>query len=326
MKRNKKWEEWLWDAWCVISVIGIWPRFIEPHFLQASKVTIPITHLPSAFENFTILQLSDLHWDFNFPSFLLKQLKARIQQLKPDLIVFTGDLLCRAKIENMEALKNFLVILKAPAGCYAILGNHDYDRFVSVNAEGDFDVLKSENEAYITTGFKRLFNSTPLTNRFTLEASQLHLHSELLDLWRMTSFKLLNNETIQINHQGSQINLCGLEDYLSGRFDPVEAFKNYKMDLPGVILSHNPDSAGVLQDYPGDLMLCGHTHGGEINLPFLWKRFCHMEIPVLKRGLKWFGNKWIYTNRGINSIMKFRWFALPELTILTLKKKHEHSV
>ena len=319
MRKNKKWEEWLWDAWCVVSVVGIWPRFIEPNLLTLSKIPVTISKLPPSFDGFKILQLSDLHWDAKFSPLLLRQLHTKIKKLKPNLIVFTGDLICRSKMEDRASLKTFLSSLKSELGCYAVLGNHDYAHYITLNKEGDYDIDKPVAEADINKGFRRLFSTLTLTKKATKEAQQVDFNQDVLKLFKETSIQLLNNETKQLTFNGAQINLCGLEDYMCKRFNPKMAFENYNVDLPGIILSHNPDSVYKLQNYPGDLILSGHTHGGEINLPFMWKKFCLMENPSLKSGLKWVGNKWIYINRGITSIMKFRWFALPELTLITLK-------
>ena len=65
--------------------------------------------------------------------------------------------------------------------------------------------------------------------------------------------------------------------------------------------------------------MCGHTHGGQVNLPWFWKKFTLMENPQLKRGLVRMLDKWIYINRGVGSIMQFRWFAKPEILLLTLE-------
>lgn len=321
MRKNKNWKEWLWDAWCIISVIGIWPRFIEPRLLSTSHITVPINQLPAAFQNFKILQFSDLHWDNHFSKCLLWQINRKIKALQPDLIVFTGDLISRSKMENTPGLKKFLSSLKAPSGCFAILGNHDYSPYVCLNGEGDYDIDKYQPEPNIVKGFRRLFRSVKPTKKVTKQARSVTLLSELVNLFKQTGFRLLTNETVQISLKESQLNLSGLEEYVTGRFNPELAFKNYKMDAPGIVLVHNPDAAPSLQEHPGDLILSGHTHGGEINLPWMWKKFCIMENPSLKKGLKHLKNKPIYINRGITSIMKFRWFAMPELTLITLEEK-----
>lgn len=318
---KKQWSEWAWDTWCILSGIGIWPRYIEPKLLEITRFILPIAHLPKELIGLKILQFSDLHWNNQFPLSFQKKIIRKINTLKPDIIVFTGDFICRSKLENGEGLKNILNALKATIGCFAVLGNHDYDRFVSVNANGDYDVEEPSSSSNISKGFKRLFQSTLLTKHVTEEAQRIDQHAELIKLLKETSFHLLCNETQQLFYNNSWINICGLEEYTLGKCDPNKAFKNYDERYPGIVLSHNPDTFEILKNYPGEIILSGHTHGGQVNLPFFWPRFTLMENFQFKSGLKKIGEKWGYINRGISSVMKFRWFALPELTLLTLQKR-----
>lgn len=317
--KKKSWKEWLWDLWCLCSIIGIWPRYIEPKILLTTKISFPINHLPNPFKGFKILQISDLHWDNQFSKLLLKKLKNKIIKLNPDIIVFTGDLINRSKIENKDALKKFLNTLKAPFGTYAILGNHDYATFVTLNSLGDYDVDNSKVEPDVQKGFRRLFSRIRINKRITEQARSVQLNSDLIALLNESGFKLLANETVQIEKEGSVINLTGLEEYITGRINPDQAFQNYQKHLPGIVLVHNPDAIALLQHYPGDLILSGHTHGGEVNLPWMWKKFCALENPSLKKGLKHLHGKTLFINRGITSILKFRWFAPPELTLIKLE-------
>lgn len=317
----KPWAEWGWDIWCLVSGIGIWPRYIEPHLLETTSLTLPLANLPSELDGLKILHFSDLHWTSSFSSLLQKKLIRKINALQPDFIFFTGDFLCCAQLENPEELKCTLQSLKAKVGCFAVLGNHDYAQFVTVNSQGDYDVETPSTSSTIGKGFKRLFQSVSLTGKVTKRARQVKHHADLISLLEQTPFQLLNNTTQVVTYKGQGINICGLEEYTLGRFEPDKAFKNYNESYPGIILSHNPDTLPILKDYPGELILSGHTHGGQVNLPGLWKRFTLIENVQFKRGLKTLEKKWAYINRGISSIMKFRWFAAPELTWITLAKE-----
>lgn len=316
---QRLWMDWSWDAWCIMSGIGIWPRYIEPRLLTISRLVLPIPHLPAQLMGLKILHFSDLHWDSQFPVSLQRKFIQKTNALEPDLILFTGDFLCCSNLENSEGLKEILNSLKANIGCFAVLGNHDYERFVTVNELGDYDV-ESSPSSNIIKGFKRLFRPVSLTKHVTPQARQLKQHAELIALLKQTPFHLLNNTTHYVDHNGSRLNICGLEEYSLGKFNPAVAFNDYDMRYPGVILVHNPDALELLKQYPGNLILSGHTHGGQVNLPYLWKRFTHLEHLKFKKGLKIIDKKWAYINRGISSVMKFRWFATPELTLLTLQK------
>lgn len=317
MKKKVKLSQLLWDAWCILSIIGIWPRFIEPNLLAVNKLRIPISNLPQALNGLKIIQFSDLHWHQTFSRRFLKKIESKINALNPDIIVFTGDLLCRSKLENPQPLKSFLNALKSKIGCFAVLGNHDYAQFVSINNEGFYAINKKDTST-IRQGFKRLFCKKPIQATISEQAKKVQMHEELIAFFKETPFQLLHNRNEVIPIKDSGINICGLGEYSLGRIDIPVAFKNYNDSYPGLILVHNPDAIPLLADCSGDLILSGHTHGGQINIPFIMKRLTYMENYQYKRGLKKADSKWAYINRGLGSIMQFRWFSMPELTLITL--------
>lgn len=318
--RKRKWSEWLWDAWCIASLIGVWPRFIEPHLLSLTRLSLTVPLLPNDLIGLKIMHISDLHWNDRFSPLLRKKMINRIHRLQPDMIVCTGDFICRSTLENKEGLKRLLCALNAPLGCFAVLGNHDYERFVTVNARGEYDIESASPHSDIGKGFKRLFNSVPLAKTITPEAQKVGLHAELMDLLEQTPFQVLNNATKLVAVKDSWINICGVGEYTLGRFQPQQAFESYNTLYPGIVLSHNPDTFAVLKNYPGEIILAGHTHGGQVNLPGLWQKFTRIENLEFKRGLKRIGKKWAYINRGLASVLRFRWFSMPELTLITLGK------
>lgn len=311
----------LWDAWCVGSIVGIWPRFIEPQLLSYTKLRLKIDQLPFSLKGLKVVQFSDLHIQANLSDRFLDRLAAKLMATHPDILVFTGDFLCYSQLneDQTRRLHGFLNKLSAKYGCYAILGNHDYAGYVSINEQGDYDILKEEtDQSLITRGFQRLFSKTQLTKQVTPAARSIGLHNGLTDLLVQTPFKLLHNASCCIPIGDDYLNICGLGEYCLGKTDPQKAFSSYNPNYPGIILLHNPDGIPLLDGYPGDIILCGHTHGGQVNLPWMWKKFTLMENSLFKRGLIHHHNKWVYINRGIGSIFRFRWFAVPEILQLTL--------
>lgn len=309
----------LWDLWCIASVIGIWPRFIEPNLLVTTRLTLPIINLPQALKGLKILQFSDLHFNPKFSDRLLEKLLKKIEKLAPDIVVFTGDFLCYSTLNGSERLKKFLNKIQAPYGCYAIFGNHDYERCVSVNEEGDYDLIDTKSSSMISKGFQRLFNPIPPTGQATPKAANLEEHKELRYLLNETPFELLNNRTKTVKIRGSYLNICGVGEHMLGRCKPEEAFSEYNTNFPGIVLAHNPDCVPALKKHPGNIILCGHTHGAQVNLPWMWKKFIILENMQYKRGLFKIDDKWLYVNRGIGSVMPFRWFSVPEVLLLTLE-------
>ena len=319
MEKRKSFFDYIWDFSCIISGIGIWPRFIEPKIISTTKISLPIKDLPSELESLKILQFSDFHFQYRTKQSFINRLIKKIDKLKPDLIVFTGDLLCYSKLQDSVRLKKFLNSLGAPYGCYAILGNHDYEKCVEINKFGEYDTFE-KRPSFFVEGFRRLFLPKPILGKVTERAKKIKENTQLVSLFKETPFKLLHNETTMVKIKNSAINICGMGEYILGRFLPGDAYKNYDEKFPGLVLAHNPDCVPLLSPYPGQVVLCGHTHGGQINFPFVWNRITLIENTEFKRGLKRKGNKWIYINRGIGSSVPFRLFSPPELLILTLER------
>lgn len=320
MKKKFRLGNLLWDIWCIVSVVGIWPRFIEPNSLSIKNLKLNIPKLPPSLKGLKILQFSDLHLNKGITNHFLKKLRRNIEKFSPDVIVYTGDFLCYGRFFDKERLKKFFQsIPKAKYGNYAILGNHDYSDYVCVNEEGDYDIGKDDsNKSVIAKGFERLVRKLEVTGKATQALKQVSVNEELVNLLAETPFRLLHNETVTIPIDDTKLNICGLGEHMLGRATPEEAFRYYDKDYPGIILVHNPDAVPHLKDHPGDVILCGHTHGGQVNLPWMWKRFIVLENMRYKHGLFHEDNRWIYVNRGVGGVMNFRWFCVPELLILEL--------
>lgn len=321
MKKKNWLSGLLWDLWCCISIVGIWPRFIEPNLLFTSKYTIPLPSLDRSLNGLKILLISDLHLNTKTPDYFLKKIIKKVKRNNPDLILFTGDFLCFSEMGNSHRLENFLKdIPNAPSGNYCVLGNHDYEHYAYINEEGDYDIsFKTESKSIFKKGFKRIFKKIPLTGKITERAKLNKPNNELIKLLENTPFKLLHNHTEIIKIGDSYLNISGLGEYMTGNLNAEKTFSNYQNEYPGIILVHNPDGIRLINKYPGDIILSGHTHGGQINLPFISNKFVLLENLKYKKGYFNEKNKHIYVSRGLGSVFHFRWFSPPELTIFELK-------
>ncbi len=320
MYSSSPFSDWLLDGLSLLSIVGIWPRFIEPFLLFTTELPLPIDHLPTELEGLKVLQFSDLHWHRAFSRRLVKKLFAKIRSLQPDLILFTGDFLFRSRLEKPAELQDFLKNCSAPLGCFAVLGNHDYARYVSVDAMGRYAEI-NPRPSNTKRGWARLF-STPIppTGESMPNLNKIPPHPALLQLLEDTPFRLLQNETVFMQKGRHKIQITGLEEYSLGRLAPDIAFQGYDPTCPGIVLCHNPDAFPLLGAYPGDLLLAGHTHGAQLNIPFLRHRFLKLENPQWRRSLHRIDNKWAYINRGIGGLPTLRCFSPPELTLFHLRQ------
>ncbi|MDN4525559.1 metallophosphoesterase [Fictibacillus fluitans] len=129
---------------------AFYSSFIEPYWFDIKKVTIKLPHLPDAFKGLHIVQISDFHLGFHFRARHINKMAEKIQELKPDLVIFTGDLV-NSKRSRRSAVKSIpgLKSIDAPLGKFAVLGNHDYleniDTIDELLRKSGFDLLVNEN-------------------------------------------------------------------------------------------------------------------------------------------------------------------------------------
>lgn len=136
-----------------------------------------------------------------------------------------------------------------------------------------------------------------------------------------SGFKLLINERVKI--EGHNINLIGMDDSIFGTFDKEKLVSYFDRDCFNIILSHEPDVADSFLEYNADLFIAGHSHGGQVNLPFI--NYTPPLAQKYKRGLYAIDNyrqTKIYVNVGLGtSQIPMRFMATPELTVFTLRNK-----
>ncbi|WP_201456647.1 UDP-2,3-diacylglucosamine diphosphatase LpxG [Chlamydia sp. 17-3921] len=303
---------------CVYS----WASFIEPNRLTSSYITWKLPKKFSHLYGLRIAQISDLHFHRNLPQKFLNKISVTIKNFSPDLIVFCGDLLCRARLEESGRLEDFLNTLEAPLGTFAILGNHDYEAYVSRNCKSEITVILPENSQPLkraVVSIVRAFFSSP-HYRYAPDHTPQKPNNELLTLLKNTPLTLLHNSCHFIS---DKLNIVGLGDLFAKQFRPEEAFAHYNPTLPGLILSHNPDTVPALMNYPGEFILSGHAHGPQISLP--WPKAAKRFLEKLS-GLEHFhfargsfnlgGGKQLYVNRGLGGLKRTRFFSSPEVCFI----------
>ena len=267
--------------------------FKNKYNYRIRRVSLNYPGLPKAFRGMRIVQLSDIHSG----SFMDKRAVTRgvetAMKEKPDLILFTGDLVNDRAVEMNEYLDVFNK-LNAPMGVYSILGNHDY---------GDYVAWSSQAEK-------------------TANLDQLKNYHAAMG-WR-----LLMNQHVLLKKGEEQIALIGIENWSAkARFPKYgklkDAYAGTEQIPFKILMSHDPShwDAEVRTKFPDiDLMLAGHTHGMQfgVDIPgFKWS-------PVQYMYKQWAdlyeeGSQKLYVNRGFGFIgYPGRVGILPEITVITL--------
>ena len=133
--------------------------------------------------------------------------------------------------------------------------------------------------------------------------------------------EILRNQSRRIAVDGAELTIAGLDDLECGLPDPAAALAGADADTPTVCMSHNPDMAEHLPDRRVDLLLCGHTHGGQIvynGRPVITRIQNRQYASGLARGPRC----WVYTTRGVGVVgLPLRINCRPEIPIIRLTRQ-----
>ncbi|MFX3624067.1 MAG: metallophosphoesterase [Ectobacillus sp.] len=257
-------------------------RYIEPRMLSVSYHTLRSPLIPKGFEGMKIVQFSDLHLGYHYSLAQLCKVVNKINDQKPDIVLFTGDL-----VDNYQTypytseIAPILKAIEAPFGKLAIYGNHDHG-------------------GYGTNLYRSIMNKS--------------------------GFQILQNEekTIRLL-DGSQLSILGIDDLILGQPQLEKTMQKASNNVYAITLVHEPDIASAIANYPVNLQLSGHSHGGQVQIPFIGSI---ITPPLAKQYTDGFytvkgdsGNELIvYVNRGLGTTrIPFRCFARPEIAVFTLK-------
>lgn len=260
------------------------------------RIKLSFKDLPSAFDGFKIIQISDIHaGSFDSIKDVRKGIDLMMQQ-EADLILFTGDLVNSNKNEIDPYIESFSN-LNAAYGMYSVMGNHDYYGLYRI-PRGDH----STKSAYLDDFNKK---------------------------HRKMGFTLMNNTSVLLSKGGESIRLIGVENWGAGPFPKkgnlTKAIDGVAQDEFSILMSHDPTHWDHhVIDHPKKihLTLSGHTHGMQFGINFLGIKWS----PVKYRYKRWMGlykssDQYLYVNRGFGFLAwPGRVGMKPEITVIELKK------
>ncbi len=267
--------------------------FSNKYNYHIRHIPLAFSNLPPAFKGLKIVQISDVHsGSFDNKKAVDRGIQ-KILDLKPDLILFTGDLI-NDRATEMYGYEDVFARLKAPMGVFSTLGNHDYGDYVKWP---------------------------------TAEARDQNIE-DLKKIQAGMGWRLLMNEHVVLEKDGQEIALIGIENWSAKARFPKhgkmwEAYSGAEKYPFKILMSHDPShwDAEVRPKYGDiDLTLAGHTHGMQfgIEIPgFKWSpvKYVYDEWA----GLYESGKQKLYVNRGFGFIgYPGRVGILPEITLIEL--------
>jgi predicted MPP superfamily phosphohydrolase len=140
------------------------------------------------------------------------------------------------------------------------------------------------------------------------------------ELLAKSGVELLHNTAKPVRIKEWNLTLVGLGDSWAKEIQPQFAFPQLppSADATTLLLSHNPDTKAQLKEFVWDLMLCGHTHGGQLRLPILGTPFAPVEDMRFVEGLHRWHDRWIHITRGVGNLHGVRFNCPPEVSLITL--------
>jgi hypothetical protein len=277
-----------WSAATVPYVLVGYSVFRTLYDFEVFRIDVPVAGLPRPLDGLTIGQLSDLHAGSFFSQRPMEEAVATVQAMRPDVIMVTGDYVNHDAAE-MAVVMPSLRRLEADLGVYGCLGNHDHYARID-------DVIRQVRD-------------TPV-DLLVNENRSLAIDGARLDL-------------IGVDNTGFYQHFADMPRALDGLDPESEAFR--------ILLAHTPTywDDYVRANHPNiDLMLSGHTHGGQIGFEIGPLRYSLARVAYPRWAGLYSetradrqGQQFLYVNRGVGTVgPPLRLGIRPEITLLTLRK------
>jgi predicted MPP superfamily phosphohydrolase len=260
--------------------LALYAGEISRHELSIEQPTIHLARLPDAFRGLRIVQISDFHYDEYTEPIFLREMVSHVNRLRPDLVVLTGDFVSFGPMPRSFGRH------KAPE-CAAILSEIECPLRYAIL--GNHDCIVG---SHAVTG-----------------ALKDH------------GIPMLENSAVPLERDGQRLWLAGLGSACCGNSHPDRALPRAVLSdgEPVIVLAHEPDILPDVARFNVDLMLSGHTHGGQVRLPFLPPLHLPEYGNHYVEGLFRHGPTQLYVNRGIGAVgVPFRFRCPPEITVITL--------
>jgi predicted MPP superfamily phosphohydrolase len=276
---------WLWTAVAALGALG-YATGVEPYAIEVTRRDLWSPRLPRAFDGFTVCQISDLH---------MTQMGRRERAVKrlmeslptPDLVAVTGDMVHTS--QGIEPFRELARSFVSRHGTYAVFGNSEHKNGIRPHA-----FARTLAEGGIV----------PILNRH-----------------------------ITLQRGEDSILVAGVDDPVNDRDRLADALRDAPNDLFTLLLMHSPDSIADAVVHGVDVVLSGHTHGGQVCLPGFGPLHTHSLFGLRMSAGLYAGSRLrhlvgirpgrtqLYVTRGLGvSGLALRFFAPPELTLLTLRR------
>lgn len=265
----------------ILALVLIYARYIGTTGIGLREYNIKSSDIPVSFDGFSIVHFSDLELGSTFNVDNLKTLVKKINSLNPDIVVFTGDLI-----------------------------------------KEKYKLTKNDTKKII----KYLSDIDPLIDKYYIRGDEDVKNKSYQTIMNSSNFKDITNKYELIYYKGlSPIVLYGLDSLIKNKqdFENTFSYRVEENDPYGatfsILLTHEPDTIKLIKDYNISLMLSGHSHNSQINIPYLKKTYkikgasSYYDEEYEVHGTKLFISNGLGTDK-----IKMRLFSKPSISIYRL--------
>jgi predicted MPP superfamily phosphohydrolase len=268
----------------MIGSLVLYGTFIEPQMITVTERTID---LPVT-EPLTIAVVSDMHVGPFKGALFMRRLVRTINNTLPDIVLLVGDYIYNedAILSDLDPLED----IRSSVGVFGVLGNHDQGQYANIFGKRYFTFNQGE---------------------------------DIADALESLGIRMLRNEHEVLSIGLDSIAIAGIDDLWTADADLDAALAEIPAASPVILLSHNPTVIKELSEKGVDLVVSGHTHGGQIRLPFIGPL---ITLPI---GISQDYDQGIFAiddgttlaiTRGAGETWaRSRLFAWPEIMLLTVQ-------
>jgi predicted MPP superfamily phosphohydrolase len=284
-----------------LLAVGVHARLREPYRPVARRFRLD---LPDGWPALSVIHISDLHVQREDPRLWQVQTRA-LAGLRPDLVCVTGDV-CE-KADDVPLLVDVLRAAQPRFGTFIILGNHEHG--ASLPAALRHQVKKR---------WRRIVDPI-LSSLVRARASDGNEEGHAIGAGLAAAgFTVLHNEGQRIEDNGRTLWIAGCDSAWAGHADMAAAFDGRRPGEPCLALIHEPDLAFDAARAGADLILAGHTHGGQVRLPFVGALITHRidERIEVAQGFQRIGRALLHITSGLGHTVALRFRCPPEVVWL----------
>lgn len=265
--------------------------------LELKRIEVPLPALDRAFDGYTIGFVTDMHLGYYVPTELVALSAERLRAERCDLIALGGDYIWHPDDEKIWEKRNTDLRGVPRTEIPQVVFDQIADLYAALQTPDGVVAVLGNHDMWI--------------------APQVCLRS-----FAARGVVVLENRAIELRRGEARLDLAGVADLWTGfpRFPDLPPTGDQRARI---LLAHNPDYVAESlgrPDRPFDLALCGHTHGGQVRLPFGGVVFDNIADKRFVSGLVQVSTQTVYTSNGIGVVeIPIRVNCPPEVTVITLR-------